>query len=140
MQNQSSQLFKEVLTKVPQWDNIPVGTKFKAKIEGRVCEGRIQKEDGSIFFCQNERNGQDATDKLGYDHSWNADNGTLSKLEHNSVEILELELDPQFKPLPKWVGDYIADYKPVIGRGYVKFGCKTVYNEDIRKLVSMLVD
>ena len=140
MQNQSPQLFKEIITKVPQWDNIPVGTKFKAKIEGRVCEGRIQKEDGSIFFCQNERNGQDATDKLGYDHSWNADNGTLSKLEHNSVEILELELDPQFKPLPKWVGDYIADYKPVIGRGYVKFGFKTVYNEDIRKLVSMLVD
>jgi len=140
MKNQSSQLFTEVITKIPQWDNIPVGTKFKAKIEGRICEGRIQKEDEGIFFCQNERNGQDANDKLGYDHSWNAGNGSLSKLEQNSVEILELELDPQFKPLPKWVGGYIAAYKPVIGRGHVKFGCKTVSNEDIRKLVSMLVD
>jgi len=82
----------------------------------------------------------DANDKLGYDHSWNVGNGSLSKLEQNSVEILELELDPQFKPLPEWDGNYIADYKPVIGRGHVKFGCKTVSNEDIRKLVSMLVD
>jgi hypothetical protein len=140
MKNQSSQLFKEVVTKVPQWENVPVGTKFKAKIEGIWCEGRIQKEGSDIYLCQNEKNGSDADNKLGYHHSWTINDGSIDKLKSNSVEIFDLELDPTFKPLPEWDGNYIADYKPVIGRGHVKFGCKIVSNEDIRKLVSMLVD
>ena len=141
----STQTVKVTVTKeiegiIPDWDKIPVGTKFTGYIENVYVEGRIQKENSDIFLCQDEKNGQDASDKLGYFHSWTAGYGDETHLKSNNVIITSLILDPQFKPLPKWVGDYIADYKPVIGRGHVMFGCKKVYNEDIRKLVSMLVD
>jgi hypothetical protein len=135
MNNQS--LFKEVLTKVPQWENVPVGTKFKAKIEGMWCEGRIQKEYGDILLCQDVKNGSDADNKLGYHHSWTVNDGSIDKLKSNSVEIFDLELDPTFQvPWSKKIAGYI----PSIYEGYVKFGCTTVTNDDIRELVKHLKD
>jgi len=135
MNNQS--LFKEVVTKVPQWENVPVGTKFKAKIEGTWCEGRIQKEGSDIYLCQNEKNGSDADNKLGYHNSWTINDGSIDKLKSNSVEIFDLELDPTFQA--PW-NKKIAGYIPSIHEGYVTFGCKTVTNDDIRELVKHLKD
>jgi hypothetical protein len=135
MNNQS--LFKEVVTKVPQWENVPVGTKFKAKIEGMWCEGRIQKEHGDIYLCQNEKDGSTADNKLGYHHSWTVNDGSIDKLKSNSVEIFDLELDPTFQA--PW-SKRIAGYIPSIYEGYVKFGCTTVTNDDIRELVKHLKD
>ena len=134
MKNQS--LFKEIVTKVPQWENVPVGTKFEARIEGTLCKGRIQKEGGDIYLCQNEKNGCDADDKLGYFHSWNIGNGSLAKLEQTGVLVIDLELDPTFQTWNKEIAGYI----PSIREGYVKFGCKTVTNDDIRELVKHLKD
>ena len=135
MNNQS--LFKEVVTKVPQWENVPAGTKFKAKIEGMWCEGRIQKEGDTIYLCQNVKNGSDADNKLGYHHSWTINDGSIDKLKSNSVEIFDLELDPTFQA--PW-NKNIAGYIPSIHEGYVMFGCKTVTNDDIRELVKHLKD
>jgi len=38
------------------WDNIPSGSTFTAQIRGTLCEGRIFKEFGRIYLCQNEEN------------------------------------------------------------------------------------
>jgi hypothetical protein len=135
MQNQS--LFKEVVTKVPQWENVPVGTKFKAKIEGMWCEGRIQKEGSNIYLCQDFKDGSGAENKLGYHHSWTVNDGSIDKLKSNSVEIFDLELDPTFQA--PW-SKRIAGYIPSIYEGYVKFGCTIVTNDDIRELVKHLKD
>lgn len=131
---------KEIEGIVPDWDNVPVGTKFTAYIENYYVEGRIQKEDDQIFLCQDDKDGQNAADKLGYPCSWTVDNGDESKLKSNSTIITSLTLDPQFKPIVEWDGDDIAGYTPKINRGHVRFGCRPVSNEDIRKLASMLVD
>ena len=131
---------KEIEGIIPNWDKVPVGTKFTGYIEGGYVEGRIQIQNGEIFLCQNERNGQDAADKLGYLFSWTAGHGDEGALKRNGTIITSLMLDPQFKPLPEWDGNDIADHTPKINRGHVKFGCRPVSNEDIRKLVSMLVD
>jgi len=91
-------LFKTVL--VPDWDNVPVGTKFKAKIEGVECEGRIQKEDGNIYLCQNEKDGKGCGDSLGFYYSWNIGYGSPVDLKDTEVEIISFELDSSFKALP----------------------------------------
>lgn len=140
---------KEVEGIVPNWDNVPVGTKFTAYIEnysdlnpyGTIyVEGRIQKENDQIFLCQDDKNGQDAADKLGYPYSWSLGDGSEPNLKRNGAIITSLTLDPQFKPILEWDGDVIAGYTPNINRGHVKFGCRSISNEDIRKLVSMLID
>lgn len=131
---------KEIEGIVPDWDNVPVGTKYTAYIENYYVEGRIQKQDGEIFLCQDDKNGQDAADKLGYPHSWTIGDGSEAHLDRHGTIITSLTLDPQYKPILEWDGDDIAGYTPKINRGHVKFGCRPVSNEDIRKLASMLVD
>ena len=131
---------KEIEGIVPDWDNVPVGTKFTAYIENYYVEGRIQKEDDQIFLCQDDKNGQEPDDKLGYSLSWTIGDGSEAHLDRHGTIITSLTLDPQFKPILEWDGDDIAGYTPKINRGHVMFGCRPVSNEDIRKLASMLVD
>lgn len=131
---------KEIESIIPDWDKVPVGTKFTGYIESTYVEGRIQKQNGDIFLCQDEKNGQEPEDKLGLMYSWTVNNGDEYKLKSNGTIITSLTLDPQFKSLPKWDGDDIAGYTPKINKGHVLFGCRPVSNEDIRKLASMLVD
>lgn len=133
-------LFKTVL--VPDWDNVPVGTKFKAKIEGVECEGRIQKEDGDvylypdIYLCQNKKDGVKCYDQLGFDHSWYIKDGSLKQLEENNVEIISLELDPSFEaPSIIKVGDYRVTFK----KGKIHVGCETIFNEQIMEVVKHLI-
>lgn len=42
------------------------GKKFKANIYNIPVEGRIQVEEGSIYLCQNVKDGADCEDKLGF--------------------------------------------------------------------------
>lgn len=132
---------KEITGIIPNWETVPVGTKFTGYIKSNlIVDGRIQKEDDKIYLCQNNQAGADTDDKLDYIYSWNINDGSYKNLTDEDVVILTLTLDPDFKPLPTWDGNEIAGYDPLIKKGYVKFGCKTVSNDDIRKLTSMLVD
>jgi len=127
-------LFKTVL--IPDWDNVPVGTKFKAKIEEVECEGRIQKEDGDIYLCQNVKNGALCYDKLGFDYSWSIRKGNSVNLTENKVEIISLELDPSFKAPPIVnVGDYTVTFK----KGKIQVGCQTIPNEEVLEIVKHLI-
>lgn len=132
---------KEITGIIPNWETVPVGTKFTGYIKDNlIIDGRIQKYNDRIYLCQNIQDGADVDDKLDYKYSWNINGGSKDDLEEEKTIILTLTLDPDFKPLPTWDGNKIAGYDPLIKKGYVKFGCKTVSNDDIRKLTSMLVD
>lgn len=127
-------LFKTVL--IPNWDNVPVGTKFKGKIEEIECDGRIQKENEVIYLCQNVKNGANCSDKLGFHYSWNIGKGNSVNLVENDIEIISLELDPSFvaPPIVK-VGDYQVTFK----KGEIEVGCQTIPNEQVMEVIKHLI-
>lgn len=127
-------LFKTVL--IPDWDNVPVGTKFKAKIQGVKCEGRIQKEDDTIFLCQNVKNGNECYNKLGFDYSWTIGDGSSVNLVEDEVKIISLELDPSFvaPPIVK-----VGEYQVIFEKGEIILGCHTISNEEVIEIVKHLI-
>lgn len=125
---------------IPNWDLVPVGTKFKGYIESVYVEGRIQIVDGEILLCQDKKNGKGAEDQLGFKYAWTIDDGDAKKIRENNVIITDLELDPHFIPRPIWKGSKVAGYTPKFHKGIVKFGCQEVSNDTIRKIAAMLMD
>lgn len=139
----SEKLYNEISLIEPIWDNVPSGTKFKATIYNTPLEGRIYKENGNIFLCQDVHSGQAGKTKLGYKFSWGVDSGAVDNLRRNDVTILELELDPEFTfelppppPPPFEVGDYTATFEV----GFITVGCQRIPNEKVREVASMLID
>lgn len=61
------------------------GRKFKAEIMGNYAKGTIQVEGLTVYLCQNERDGSDCRDKLGYRFSWRVNYGTADDLEREDV-------------------------------------------------------
>ena len=54
-----------------QAEKIGVGNRCITKIDNtEITDAQLQKEDGYWFVCQNERDGVDCDDKLGYTYSW----------------------------------------------------------------------
>lgn len=84
------------MNKEINWDNYPIGTKFKAKIKGNETEGRISKMAGTIYLCQNDFEGSECRHQLRYRYSWSIINGTIENLTRRNIEVtdLTLELDP----------------------------------------------
>lgn len=66
------------------------GRLFSAKINGDKVTGRIRVEDGSVYLCQNKRDGSSCDDKLGYKYSWIVDDGSEEKLSNNNVSCFKL--------------------------------------------------
>ena len=101
------------------------GQWFKATIDGVDCVGKVSINDsGKVFFCQNhsELNGSDASNKLGFYHSW--------VLDDNVKKLKLLSRKPaSFKTpvaLPK-IGTYSVIL--VDGGETVKVGCTPVSRE-----------
>ena len=72
------------------WTKVPVGTKFKAKIHHEFCEGKIQKEGGSVYLCQNKFSGTSPKDRLGYSKGWHIRDGNTSYRNKEAVSDLVL--------------------------------------------------
>lgn len=140
--NQSTQIIngQKVYGMIPDWTTIPTGTRFQGYIESHPVEGRIQKQDGRIFLCQNLYDGAEADDTLGYKHSWSIGDGSEVRMKLHDVIITSLMLDPDFKAPLVWEDEPVAGYRPVFSEGSVKFGCQEVSNDVIRKIASMLID
>ena len=88
------------------------GRKFRAIIKEITTEGRIQVEDGKVFLCQNEINGADAKDKLGYNYSWSADRGSAEDLARKNIHDFQLiPITPEeIEAYKEWqVGDRIIN-------------------------------
>lgn len=46
------------------------GRRFRAKIEGVECVGKIRVEDGEVYLCQDDKCGTECKEKYGYCYSW----------------------------------------------------------------------
>lgn len=126
----------KLITLVPDWKNVPVGTKFKAIIKEVICEGRIQKEDGYIFLCQNEKDGADCKDKLEFKYSWSIRLGEREDLSDTDVQFISLELDSSFNAPPTVdLGDYTVVFK----KGEIQVGCQVIKNEKVTEVVKNLI-
>lgn len=74
------------------WKEVPVGTNFSGFIGDTYVVGKIQKEGGDIFLCQNNKNGMDCRNKLGYDYSYTIDFGSVEDMEKNNVKQIVLDI------------------------------------------------
>ena len=46
------------------------GQRFRAKINGILCEGKVQIQNGNIYLCQDVIDGSGCDNKLGFKYSW----------------------------------------------------------------------
>lgn len=67
------------------------GRRFRAKIEGVKCDGKICVEDGLVYLCQNEKDGKSCYNKFGYKYSWVMPSPSVSELELYSPTAAEIE-------------------------------------------------
>lgn len=125
---------------IPMWDKVKTGAKFTGTIEGNFCEGRIyvKEIDGKVaayYLCQNQKDGSDSPDKLGYENSWDIGTGLENELEQNDVVIHSLEEDPDFvPPIICMVGDYQVKFR----EGHILVGCQEITNEQVIEVVKHL--
>lgn len=86
------------------------GKRFTAKIENVSVEGKISIENNHVYLCQNNFNGWDCEDKLGYKYSWMLKNfdspeiNDVTELKIISMTKEEIENYKDFKE-----GDEIID-------------------------------
>ncbi len=113
------------------------GTKFSAFIKDIFVQGKIQKENNFVFLCQNNNDGLNCTNKLGYEYSWRVGNGSKKDLLNNDVSQFTIG-HKELKQRPNL--DNICGFKPIISKGYVTFGCQRVNNITIKALVKQLKD
>jgi hypothetical protein len=90
----------KIFVPVKTLDGVAPGTEFTANIELTKVTGKIQKEDGRYFLCQNKKDGTDCKNKLGYNHSWVVGTGSKSDLKFHDITDLKLELKVEPKPAP----------------------------------------
>lgn len=67
------------------------GRRFRANIEGVKCDGKIRVEDGLVYLCQNEKNGNSCNNKFGYKYSWSLPSVYVSGLELYPPTAAEIE-------------------------------------------------
>lgn len=75
-----------------------VGKYFSANIcsSKDLITGKIQKENGKFYLCQNVVSGSTCIDRLGYTFSWSVNKGNEEDLEQNSVTNLIIRMKPSF--------------------------------------------
>ena len=66
------------------------GKRFACKINGTEVSGMITVEEGEVYLCQNEREGNDCENKRGYKYSWAVDDGHPDRLSFNKVTDFRL--------------------------------------------------
>lgn len=121
------------------WDKIAPGTPFTAQIDGALCVGEIQKEDGEIYLCQNKQNGNECDDKLGYKYSWTIEDGSFNGIAGCGVNFISFRKnskqteDNEVQDLNSLCG---FDFK--IYGGCVKIGCQGISNTKIKELAELI--
>ena len=113
-------------TKKIDWNEVEIGTWFKAEIDHMPCIGQIQKENGQIFLCQNDANGHNCEDRLGNLYSWGIRNGSANDLKENNVLKLKL-LDKKPKNyIPVNKITLTDSYEGIFKDSYLEVGCQKI--------------
>lgn len=86
--------------------------KFKAVIAGTPCEGRIRVENGEVYLCQDEKDGADCRDKLGYKYSWVVSRNGKINFDASSINVTDFRLgnmsEEEIEAYKDWqVGDKV---------------------------------
>ena len=85
------------------------GKRFRAVIQDKEVEGKIQVEEGCVYLCQDKKCGVGCEDRLGYKGSWKVNSGRMYDLEREGVEDFQL-LDISPSEYEDWqVGDKLRD-------------------------------
>lgn len=131
---------KKTVSKEIDWSKVKKGTWFTALILGYKCTGKIQKEDGDIYLCQNIKDGADCYNRLGFKFSWIISNGSKMQLKNHSVRNLKLltSKPKSYKHIPIKQPETVAGYNITYHKGYIMVGCTKITNTHIRKIVSKL--
>lgn len=66
------------------------GKRFACKINGTEVSGRITVEEGEVYLCQNEQEGNNCENKRGYKYSWSVEDGHPDRLSFNKVTDFRL--------------------------------------------------
>lgn len=93
------------------------GRRFRAKINGVECEGKIRVEAGEVYLCQNEKDGCKCKCKFGYRYSWKVTTDGI--VSFNATEVSDFHLlrmtPSEIESYKDWqVGDKIR------WKGYIK--------------------
>lgn len=86
------------------------GRRFRCEIDGIPAKGRIRVENGHVYLCQNEMDGDKARDKYGYKYSWNVSSGSKESLAFHRISgfILTPSTPDEIESYKDWqVGDKI---------------------------------
>lgn len=129
---------KKPVSKEIVWSKVKSGTWFTAIIYGTKVTGKIQKEDGDVYLCQNERDGADCDNRLGFKFSWIlCKHSTLEDVQVNNFKLLTSKpKDYKYTPIksPERLGGYLVTYH----RGHIMVGCTKITNAKIKKVVAKL--
>jgi len=129
------------------WSKIPVGTPFTALVHNGYCTGKIQKQYGQIFLCQNNHFGDSCTNRLGYKQSWTLLKGDIVSLTNGAVNVSKIifkKATVKEMKLVKKISHakecaFITTSYPIkIHTGSVRVGCQPISNMAIKKLVKAL--
>lgn len=88
------------------------GRRFRAKIDGVECEGRIQVYRGNVLLCQDAIRGCPFNNDLGYRYSWTVKSGTEDDLRNEKVSdfCLVVMTAAEIEANKDWrVGDKVTD-------------------------------
>lgn len=113
------------------WDKVKVGTWFTADIVKSKTIGKIQKEGGVIYFCNNnsEADGDSCDNRLGFEYSWQLDDAV------KNIKLLKAK--PKgfiFKPIVQ-----VGSYNCTFYKGYVMVGCTKVPNGLVKRIAKKLI-
>lgn len=120
------------------FDKIPTGTKYKAVIQGKKCEGLIYNRFDRLFFCHNNTNlmgcGSVCPNKMGFKYSYDMPlNYSLS-----DSQIKNLVLYAKNKGFKYPLGTCIASRQLEICNGYIRIGGERIENIQVLNLITRL--
>lgn len=80
------------------------GDAFYAIIDGIECVGTVQYQKGEYFLCQDNVDGSECDDKMGWEYSYTVHSGKSSDLKSENVINFEIVN-------PKWVEENKEAYR-----------------------------
>lgn len=126
---------------VIDWDLVPVGTYMTGKIEGNSVEGVLSKENGTLYFCQNLKDGDRAEFKFGFLYSWSFNpksDGTLTDNVSN-IQFPPKPDDLVLPPIPPKPFELkVGTYKAKIHVNHIEVGCQTITKENILEVLAKM--
>lgn len=100
------------------------GRCFEADMDGTNVKGRISVDEGSVYLCQDQFDGSDCKNKLGYKYSWHVFTGSKSDLAIQHVSYFRFtDPDPAYiESYKDWqVGDKVTCLNQLDPNGEVIF-------------------